>query len=169
MFSLSYLGPIFCPTDKPSLVCKSTVGTWINFTIVCSSTPTRYLHWSQDLWLQPFFLFASVKLKNYYIRKFNDYGLIFYYSCCLDLDFGFLVLCNSPNDISYVFSGYAPLSIRLIQHAIRSGWWALYPNAALHVYSCSSNAILQYLALVVLYGMISAWLIWCYEDWVVIT
>ncbi|XLS85586.1 hypothetical protein HN51_035752 [Arachis hypogaea] len=26
------------------------------------------------------------------------------------------------NDISYVFSGYAPLSIRLIQHAIRSGW-----------------------------------------------
>ncbi|XP_052115312.1 vacuolar protein-sorting-associated protein 33 homolog [Arachis duranensis] len=27
-----------------------------------------------------------------------------------------------PNDISYVFSGYAPLSIRLIQHAIRSGW-----------------------------------------------
>ncbi|XP_048421780.1 vacuolar protein-sorting-associated protein 33 homolog isoform X2 [Pyrus x bretschneideri] len=28
----------------------------------------------------------------------------------------------SPNDISYVFSGYAPLSIRLIQHAVRSGW-----------------------------------------------
>ncbi|KAL4328647.1 hypothetical protein AHAS_Ahas13G0221000 [Arachis hypogaea] len=28
----------------------------------------------------------------------------------------------NPNDISYVFSGYAPLSIRLIQHAIRSGW-----------------------------------------------
>ncbi|KAG5607934.1 hypothetical protein H5410_029426 [Solanum commersonii] len=28
----------------------------------------------------------------------------------------------SPNDISYVFSGYAPLSIRLVQHAIRSGW-----------------------------------------------
>lgn len=28
----------------------------------------------------------------------------------------------NPNDISYVFSGYAPLSVRLIQHAIRSGW-----------------------------------------------
>ncbi|KAK2992388.1 hypothetical protein RJ640_018307, partial [Escallonia rubra] len=28
----------------------------------------------------------------------------------------------NPNDISYVFSGYAPLSIRLVQHAIRSGW-----------------------------------------------
>ncbi|KAM1230963.1 hypothetical protein ACFX2G_041956 [Malus domestica] len=28
----------------------------------------------------------------------------------------------NPNDISYVFSGYAPLSIRLIQHAVRSGW-----------------------------------------------
>ncbi|XP_064935197.1 vacuolar protein-sorting-associated protein 33 homolog isoform X2 [Musa acuminata AAA Group] len=28
----------------------------------------------------------------------------------------------NPNDISYIFSGYAPLSIRLIQHAIRSGW-----------------------------------------------
>ncbi|EPS70755.1 hypothetical protein M569_04003, partial [Genlisea aurea] len=28
----------------------------------------------------------------------------------------------NPNDISYVFSGYAPLSIRLIQQAIRSGW-----------------------------------------------
>lgn len=28
----------------------------------------------------------------------------------------------SPNDISYIFSGYAPLSIRLVQHAIRSGW-----------------------------------------------
>ncbi|KAJ8448579.1 hypothetical protein Cgig2_012223 [Carnegiea gigantea] len=28
----------------------------------------------------------------------------------------------NPNDIAYVFSGYAPLSIRLIQQAIRSGW-----------------------------------------------
>lgn len=28
----------------------------------------------------------------------------------------------NPNDIAYVFSGYAPLSIRLIQHAVRSGW-----------------------------------------------
>ncbi|KAF9594287.1 hypothetical protein IFM89_028944 [Coptis chinensis] len=29
---------------------------------------------------------------------------------------------SNPNDISYVFSGYAPLSIRLVQHAVRSGW-----------------------------------------------
>ncbi|KAL8130619.1 hypothetical protein V2J09_019774 [Rumex salicifolius] len=29
---------------------------------------------------------------------------------------------SNPNDIAYVFSGYAPLSIRLIQQAIRSGW-----------------------------------------------
>nr|CAD1843835.1 unnamed protein product [Ananas comosus var. bracteatus] len=29
---------------------------------------------------------------------------------------------SNPNDISYIFSGYAPLSIRLVQHAIRSGW-----------------------------------------------
>ncbi|KAJ8448578.1 hypothetical protein Cgig2_012222 [Carnegiea gigantea] len=28
----------------------------------------------------------------------------------------------NPNDTAYVFSGYAPLSIRLIQQAIRSGW-----------------------------------------------
>ncbi|KAH7533130.1 hypothetical protein FEM48_Zijuj04G0097700 [Ziziphus jujuba var. spinosa] len=28
----------------------------------------------------------------------------------------------NPSDISYVFSGYAPLSIRLVQHAVRSGW-----------------------------------------------
>lgn len=28
----------------------------------------------------------------------------------------------NPNDISYIYSGYAPLSIRLVQHAIRSGW-----------------------------------------------
>ncbi|KAK9126616.1 hypothetical protein Scep_015462 [Stephania cephalantha] len=28
----------------------------------------------------------------------------------------------NPNDIAYVFSGYAPLSIRLVQHALRSGW-----------------------------------------------
>ncbi|CAL5018237.1 unnamed protein product [Urochloa decumbens] len=28
----------------------------------------------------------------------------------------------SPSDISYIFSGYAPLSIRLVQHAVRSGW-----------------------------------------------
>ncbi|KAL5069479.1 hypothetical protein RYX36_020366 [Vicia faba] len=28
----------------------------------------------------------------------------------------------NPNDIAYVFSGYAPLSIRLVQHAIRTGW-----------------------------------------------
>ncbi|XP_057842502.1 vacuolar protein-sorting-associated protein 33 homolog isoform X2 [Cryptomeria japonica] len=28
----------------------------------------------------------------------------------------------NPNDIAYVFSGYAPLSIRLVQHALRAGW-----------------------------------------------
>jgi hypothetical protein len=28
----------------------------------------------------------------------------------------------NPNDISYVFSGYAPLSVRLVQHVVRSGW-----------------------------------------------
>ncbi|XP_031257334.1 vacuolar protein-sorting-associated protein 33 homolog isoform X1 [Pistacia vera] len=28
----------------------------------------------------------------------------------------------NPTDISYVFSGYAPLSIRLVQNAVRSGW-----------------------------------------------
>ncbi|XP_030547030.1 vacuolar protein-sorting-associated protein 33 homolog [Rhodamnia argentea] len=28
----------------------------------------------------------------------------------------------NPNDIAYVFSGYAPLSVRLVQNAIRSGW-----------------------------------------------
>jgi len=28
----------------------------------------------------------------------------------------------TPSDISYIFSGYAPLSIRLVQHAVRSGW-----------------------------------------------
>lgn len=29
---------------------------------------------------------------------------------------------EKPDDISYIFSGYAPLSIRLVQHAVRSGW-----------------------------------------------
>eukprot|EP00249_Psilotum_nudum_P013983 c24607_g1_i1 orf=309-2105(-) len=28
----------------------------------------------------------------------------------------------NPNDIAYVFSGYAPLSIRLVQHALKGGW-----------------------------------------------
>lgn len=28
----------------------------------------------------------------------------------------------NPSDIAYVFSGYAPLSIRLVQHALRGGW-----------------------------------------------
>ncbi|KAJ6357971.1 hypothetical protein OIU78_005744 [Salix suchowensis] len=28
----------------------------------------------------------------------------------------------NPNDIAYVFSGYAPLSIRLVQQAVRAGW-----------------------------------------------
>ncbi|KAJ8765964.1 hypothetical protein K2173_020480 [Erythroxylum novogranatense] len=28
----------------------------------------------------------------------------------------------NPNDIAYVFSGYAPLSVRLVQNAVRSGW-----------------------------------------------
>ncbi|KAE8714751.1 Vacuolar protein-sorting-associated protein 33-like protein [Hibiscus syriacus] len=28
----------------------------------------------------------------------------------------------NPDDIAYVFSGYAPLSIRLVQNAVRSGW-----------------------------------------------
>ncbi|XP_047047911.1 vacuolar protein-sorting-associated protein 33 homolog isoform X2 [Lolium rigidum] len=30
-----------------------------------------------------------------------------------------------PDDISYIFSGYVPLSIRLVQHAVRSGWGGL--------------------------------------------
>uniref|UniRef100_A0A453PVK6 Uncharacterized protein n=1 Tax=Aegilops tauschii subsp. strangulata TaxID=200361 RepID=A0A453PVK6_AEGTS len=29
---------------------------------------------------------------------------------------------RSPDDIAYIFAGYAPLSIRLVQHAVRSGW-----------------------------------------------
>lgn len=29
---------------------------------------------------------------------------------------------ENPTDIPYIFSGYAPLSIRLVQHAVRSGW-----------------------------------------------
>lgn len=31
-------------------------------------------------------------------------------------------LFQSPNDISYVYSGYAPLSVRLIQYLARPGW-----------------------------------------------
>ncbi|GLT93244.1 hypothetical protein SLE2022_110450 [Rubroshorea leprosula] len=40
----------------------------------------------------------------------------------------------NPNDIAYVFSGYAPLSVRMIHHAVRSGWrpmeavWKLLPG-----------------------------------------
>jgi len=30
---------------------------------------------------------------------------------------------NNPNDIGYVYSGYAPLSIRLIQSAFKPGGW----------------------------------------------
>ncbi|KAJ0047229.1 hypothetical protein Pint_05996 [Pistacia integerrima] len=42
-----------------------------------------------------------------------------------DMDYAFT--CSpyklaTPTDISYVFSGYAPLSIRLVQNAVRSGW-----------------------------------------------
>eukprot|EP00026_Physarum_polycephalum_P002888 Phypoly_transcript_02897.p1 GENE.Phypoly_transcript_02897~~Phypoly_transcript_02897.p1 ORF type:complete len:241 (+),score=51.52 Phypoly_transcript_02897:364-1086(+) len=29
----------------------------------------------------------------------------------------------TPNDIAYVYSGYAPLSVRLVQHAVRPGGW----------------------------------------------
>ncbi|KAF7102215.1 hypothetical protein CFC21_103392 [Triticum aestivum] len=29
---------------------------------------------------------------------------------------------DSPDDISYVFAGYAPLSVRLVQHGVKSGW-----------------------------------------------
>lgn len=47
---------------------------------------------------------AMFNLFNYFTNSYN----------------GFLIA--SPNDIAYVFSGYAPLSIRLVQHAIRSGW-----------------------------------------------
>ena len=36
-------------------------------------------------------------------------------------DFVFISLQN-PNDISYVYSGYAPLSIRLAQYHARPGW-----------------------------------------------
>eukprot|EP00299_Pterocystis_sp_00344_P011353 c5279_g1_i1.p1 GENE.c5279_g1_i1~~c5279_g1_i1.p1 ORF type:complete len:451 (+),score=116.67 c5279_g1_i1:619-1971(+) len=30
---------------------------------------------------------------------------------------------ETPNDIAYVFSGYAPLSVRLVQHAVKPGGW----------------------------------------------
>jgi vacuolar protein sorting-associated protein 33A len=29
---------------------------------------------------------------------------------------------TTPNDVAYVYSGYAPLSVRLIQQAVRGGW-----------------------------------------------
>lgn len=29
---------------------------------------------------------------------------------------------QNPNDIAYVYSGYAPLSVRLVQQAVRGGW-----------------------------------------------
>ncbi|XP_044443153.1 vacuolar protein-sorting-associated protein 33 homolog isoform X2 [Triticum aestivum] len=32
---------------------------------------------------------------------------------------------DSPDDMSYVFAGYAPLSIRLVEHAMRSGWQSI--------------------------------------------
>ncbi|KAG6558151.1 hypothetical protein Mapa_000332 [Marchantia paleacea] len=31
----------------------------------------------------------------------------------------------NPTDVSYVYSGYAPLSIRLVQHALKGGWKAV--------------------------------------------
>lgn len=31
---------------------------------------------------------------------------------------------NKPTDIAYVYSGYAPLSIRIIQTAFKPGWKA---------------------------------------------
>lgn len=31
---------------------------------------------------------------------------------------------SNPNDVAYVYSGYAPLSIRLVQQAVRGGWKA---------------------------------------------
>lgn len=34
----------------------------------------------------------------------------------------FFVFPQNPNDISYVYSGYAPLSIRLTQVLARPGW-----------------------------------------------
>lgn len=34
----------------------------------------------------------------------------------------FLLLPQNPNDISYVYSGYAPLSVRLAQLLARPGW-----------------------------------------------
>lgn len=34
----------------------------------------------------------------------------------------FLISPQNPNDISYVYSGYAPLSIRLTQVLARPGW-----------------------------------------------
>ena len=60
-------------------------------------------------------------------------GFLFYFICvCVCVfphstvvfltNFLCAFLCNSPNDIAYVFSGYAPLSICLVQHAVQSGW-----------------------------------------------
>ncbi|GBG80898.1 hypothetical protein CBR_g31454 [Chara braunii] len=32
---------------------------------------------------------------------------------------------SNPKDIAYVYSGYAPMSIRLVQHALKGGWGAI--------------------------------------------
>lgn len=34
----------------------------------------------------------------------------------------FLFFLQNPNDIAYVYSGYAPMSVRLAQYLARPGW-----------------------------------------------
>jgi len=58
----------------------------------------------------------SCEVSHMVFRIVTFYFLSYFTNSCNDF------LLGSPNDIAYVFSGYAPLSIRLIQHAIRSGW-----------------------------------------------
>lgn len=45
------------------------------------------------------------------------------YTCIVDnTPIGLYITLQNPNDIAYVFSGYAPLSCRLAQFLHRPGW-----------------------------------------------
>lgn len=63
------------------------------------------------------------------VQQESPHGFVWLLGCCAAFQHEVALTCCShsallqnPNDISYVYSGYAPLSVRLAQLLARPGW-----------------------------------------------
>nr|CAN63082.1 hypothetical protein VITISV_016843 [Vitis vinifera] len=78
------------------------VGVWLRFSLRCFEYIEEMIHKQEPLVNETKSNWLTIKRALQLVVEDTD--------------------TTNPNDIAYVFSGYAPLSIRLVQQAVRSGW-----------------------------------------------